>query len=166
MILNKSAIILFLFLIPCIAQNELEDPREAMIRHKQAYYSRAAELLKSSEIQETKSQSQIDARYYQLNMTINYNPNHIEASVTGIFTSLTSNLTTIELNLENSLSVDSVGDAAISFSHNNNLLTLTLDRAYNVDEDVIITVYYSGLPNQNDRRSFQYSFMPSGSPMA
>lgn len=162
--INRSIFFLFLLLILCFAQDNIENPREAMIRHKQAYFKKAA-LLKSAEFQETKNQGLIDARYYKLEMEIKYEPTDIEASVTAVFTSLTNNLTSIELNLENSLHVDSVAGAGITFSHQYDLLKIALDRTYTLNEDIEIIVYYSGTPSQMDWRSFQYDFMSSGTPM-
>ena len=164
MFLNNFIFILFIIVVLCLGQDAIEDPREAMILHKQLFFKQA-ELLKTTEIQETENQGVIDARYYKLEMEINYSPNEINASVTAVFTSLTDNLTSVELDLENSLSVDSVAGAAVSFSHSNHLLALTLDQVYHNDADVEVIVYYSGTPSQADRRSFQFDFMPSGSPM-
>ena len=103
--------------------------------------------------------------YYKLEIEINYDPNTIDASVMAIITSLTDNLASIELNLENSLTVEIVAGDAVSFSHYNNLLTLNLDRSYNLNEEIIVKIYYSGKPSQKDGRSFQFDYMPSGSPM-
>ena len=108
MFLIKSTIFLFIISILCFAQNEFEDPREAMIRHKQAYFDRAEQLLKSTQTQETENQGLFDVHYYKLDMEINYDPNTIDASVMAIITSLTDNLASIELNLENSLTVEIV----------------------------------------------------------
>ncbi|MBN1408060.1 MAG: T9SS type A sorting domain-containing protein [Calditrichaceae bacterium] len=165
MLLNKTTLVLFILLLPCFAQNDIEDPREAMIRHKQAYYSRAAELLKSSNIQETLNQRMFDARYYKLELQISYYINEIDGKVTVVFTSLMDNLTFIELNLENSLIVREVAGNAVSFSHNNNMLKITLDKSYNLNEEIVVEIYYYGLPSQVDGRSFQFGYMFQESPM-
>ena len=166
MLLNKSAIFLFILSVLCFAQYDFEDARKALIHHKQTYFARAEELLNSAQNQETDNQGLIDARYYKLEMKINYNPNNIEASVTAIFTSLTNALSKIELNLENSLTVEIVTGDAVSFSHIDNILILNLDREYNLNEEITVKVYYSGMPSQKDRRSFQFDAMTIGSPMA
>ena len=155
----------FIMALICSAQDFPEDPHQALIKHKQAYFGRAEELLKPAGPHETENQGLIDARYYKLDIKINYHPNGIEANVEALFKSLTDGLTTVQLNMENSLNVNSVAGAAVSFIHSSNLLTLILDRTYSLNEDVGVKVYYSGTPSQLDRRSFQFDTMPSGSDM-
>ena len=54
-----------------------------------------------------------------------------------------STLNSIKLNAVNtSLQIDSVDMAGVSFTHVNNILTITLDRTYNVSETADVKIYY------------------------
>ncbi len=54
-----------------------------------------------------------------------------------------STLQSIQLNAVNtSLTIDSVGLAAVSFTHSSNILTLNLDRTYNAFDTVQVKIYY------------------------
>jgi len=163
-LLFGSLFILIISAAVCFSQDTPGDPKEAMLLHKQYVYQQS-ELLKTNSLTETENQRLIDAGYYKLEMEISYVPEEIEGKLTAVFTSLTNNLNSIELDLENALSVDMVAGAAVDFIHENHILTLTLDRAYDKNEEVIVEVYYSGTPNQKFNRNFQFDNMPDGSPM-
>jgi hypothetical protein len=57
--------------------------------------------------------------------------------------SVDSTLSSIKLNAVNSsLTIDSVRLAGVSYTHSSNILTITLDRTYNVGETAQVKVYY------------------------
>ncbi|MCX6266533.1 MAG: hypothetical protein NTW16_04145 [Bacteroidetes bacterium] len=76
-------------------------------------------------------------------------PKNFSASVIIQF-SVDSTLTTIKLNAVNSsLVIDSVRMAGVSFSHADNILTITLDRAYIPGEIAEVKIYYRHLNVQD-----------------
>ncbi|MEJ2053216.1 MAG: M1 family aminopeptidase [Calditrichaceae bacterium] len=157
-------ITLIMYISICSAQDNPQDAKKVMLRHKQYIYNQA-KLLNTADIRVNENQRQFDAKYYKLEMEISYVPQAINAGVTAVLSSLTDNLNTIELDLENALTVDSVAGAAVSFSRENDLVVLTLDRPYDNGEQITVQVFYSGLPNQVYDRNFKFDTMPSGSPM-
>ncbi|MDP2362740.1 MAG: M1 family aminopeptidase, partial [Ignavibacteria bacterium] len=92
-------------------------------------------------------QHSFDAINYKLNLDI-YNcfispyPKSFTGSVILTF-QVDSTLNYIKLNAVNSsLVIDSVRLAGVSFTHTSNILTINLDRTYNIDETAQVKIYY------------------------
>ena len=92
-------------------------------------------------------QHSFDAINYKLNLDI-YNcfispyPKSFTGSVILTF-QVDSTLNSIKLNAVNtSLVIDSVRLAGVSFTHSSNILTINLDRTYNIDETAQVKIYY------------------------
>lgn len=92
-------------------------------------------------------QHSFDAVNYKLNLDI-YNcfispyPKSFSGSVILTF-QVDSVLNSIKLNAVNSsLVIDSVRLAGVSFTHTSNILTINLDRTYNIDETAQVKIYY------------------------
>lgn len=72
-------------------------------------------------------------------------------------------LNTIKLNAVNtSLAIDSirlVGGPVLSFTHSNNILTVTMNRTYNVGEIATIKIYYRHIATTNDGAFYTYNGM-------
>jgi aminopeptidase N len=96
----------------------------------------------------TANQAVYDARFYDLDLTVNPSTSTITGSVLTRATVVSGPLTTLDLDLDNLMTVSGVtsGGVAATFSHLNDVLTVNLDRSYATGELVDVRVNYSGNP--------------------
>ncbi len=96
----------------------------------------------------TPNQQQYDARTYDLDIDADFATTTVTGSVRMRATVTSGPLSTLELDLGDSMTADSVriAGAPASFSHASAVLTVLLDRAYATGETVDLTVWYHGVP--------------------
>ena len=100
--------------------------------------------------------SNIDVTYYKLELNVDYD-NHLLTGVTTIHAkSKLAALRNIFLDLESNMIVENVkiGNTALPFTHDNNVIDITLDRAYQENELITLQVYYEGNPQSSGFGSF------------
>ncbi len=87
--------------------------------------------------------------FYDLVMDIDPVSHILEGFTTVKAEVLDSPLTTLDLNLNNNMGVQSVtaGGNGVSYSHTSHVLTVTLDRTYQPGEMVTVVVQYGGNPD-------------------
>ncbi len=121
-------------------------PEEAA--RKIAFYERLALQERWSQAP-TANQLLLDARYYDLSLALD----PVTATLTGTlgarFTVSGAQVSGLDLDLAVTLSVSSVtaGGVPASFTHTNDVLSITLDRTYLQGETVTIGLAYSGVPD-------------------
>jgi aminopeptidase N len=105
-----------------------------------------------------KSDTTIDVNYYKLELALQTAPNLLTGKVT-----INSLVTVLSINslfydLSNALSVDSVTSTAgaISFTHLNNKIQISLPRTFNLNELTSTTIYYHGVPDPTGFGSFEF----------
>jgi aminopeptidase N len=100
-------------------------------------------------LQEPVLEPNIDVKYYKLDLKISTPNKFLSGNVTMIAQCVTPNLTFVNLDFTNTLSVDSVkmGNMNVFFIHQSGIISITLDRSYNYGEMVNIDIYYKGVPN-------------------
>ncbi|HKJ82294.1 MAG TPA: M1 family aminopeptidase, partial [Ignavibacteriaceae bacterium] len=105
--------------------------------------------------------STIDATYYKLNLLINYDARNIDGIVTVSFKSNSTNLTSFNLDLQNTLVVDSVkmNGNKLSFSRPpaKAQLVITLPSALSLNQEESVDIYYQGNPASSGFGSFTFS---------
>jgi len=100
-------------------------------------------------------QSQVGNTYnqYYLRAIWEINPNqlYIKGNVTYYF-SMTENSNSLTFDLHDTLNVDSVifDNNEVTFSHNNNLLSINLPITLNQGDNDSLTIYYNGTPTNNN----------------
>ncbi len=96
----------------------------------------------------TANQAVYDARFYDIDLTVNPSTSTITGSVLTRATVISGPLTTLDLDLDNIMTVSGVtaGGVAATFSHLNDVLTINLNRAYATARTVEVGVNYSGNP--------------------
>lgn len=148
------------------AQNPdpFDEAKIALIEHKQKRFENTA-LVKTASMNKTLSQNQFDAQYYKIEMQIKYNPNSILATVTGCFTSLVEDLSSIILDFDETLVIEHIGGDAISYNHEGLELTLNLNRSYHRHEKFSVEISYFGKPSEEFPNYFRFDVMSDGSPM-
>ena len=109
-------------------------------------------------------QGDFDALYYGLDLNIDTTYKVIWGAVTMQGKSKVSSLNTVILDLFDNMVVDSIktGGTNLAFTHSSNLINITLDRAYALDENFLFTVYYHGHPVEGGFLAFAFRY--HGSP--
>ncbi len=132
--------------------------------HKMLGEMKARKLLRQREamrkvaIKPPANQDDYDALYYGLNLTIDDTTQTISGWVDMEAESKISGLTSVSLNLIDSLTVDSVklSSTSLSFVHSDNLIDITLDKAYNSSEKLVLSVFYHGHPEPGGFQAFTF----------
>jgi hypothetical protein len=92
-----------------------------------------------------------DMDYYAITLDIDHVSEFIHGSVDTYGTVTVSQLDTVMINLLNSMTVDSIYNATgnLTFVHQNDHITVYLDRTYAQDEQFNFTVVYNGHPSSS-----------------
>ncbi|WP_026994179.1 M1 family aminopeptidase [Flectobacillus major] len=100
----------------------------------------------------------IDITYYKLDIRVDYSPQQISGGVSIFAKSKINNLNRVVLDLQNVLATDSViaNGRKLAFSHQNNQITISLDKTYQSNQVVQLVVYYHGVPGSSGFDSFVF----------
>ncbi len=114
--------------------------------------------------------AEIDVTYYKLDLKVTYSPNYLIGIVQVNAKPASSSLNNFFLDLQNSLTVDSIklGNSKLTFTHQNAKINITLDRTYSTNEEFSIAVYYQGTPGSSGFGSFEFGTQdgtPKGEPV-
>jgi len=160
--MKRPDIVFLIILSFFLLVNAQESATSILAKHKQQIYKNATFSPRSSEL--VTAQNQIDALYYEIHITIDYATPKLDGKVFAKFKVLVDSLQQVRLDLERTMTVDSVSAAAISAIHNQDMIELELDKPYSFGEEFILTIHYSGAPNTGGFGYFQFDQMPDGSP--
>jgi aminopeptidase N len=161
--------VFFLLLIVLVAQTTLAVdttpvapvPAETPFTHK---YQTQQHRLQESEMKarlmslldfddpgRTANMELYDVTFYDLEMELIPLTQTLTGTTTVVAEVLTGPLAAMDLNLRDNMGVSAVtsGGVAATFYHNNNILTVTLDRTYQTGETVTLAIDYSGNPSSN-----------------
>jgi len=108
----------------------------------------------------TAADGDTDLRHYKLDIEILPNQTRVQGTSTVTLDSLADNLTSVKLYLEpngGQMAVTSVGGNATAFNLAGDVLTLTLDRAYNHGEQIVVAVNFGGVPLNTGFGSFVWN---------
>jgi aminopeptidase N len=105
------------------------------------------------------SEPNIDVTYYKLNLRVTAAPAYLRGVVTMNARSTTSSLTSVKLDLMNTMTVDSVktGGIRLSFVQQPTTVTITLDRADTSGELLTMDIFYRGVPGSSGFGSFEFA---------
>jgi len=105
------------------------------------------------------SDETIDVTYYKLDVAVDYNSKNIGGTITINAKSLQDGLNSLYLDLQSALKVNYINHNGknITFTHENNIINLTLYKTYNLGEEFKIEVNYSGTPGSSGFGSFEFS---------
>jgi len=137
-----SILIFILLILPSFAQES--DPN---FTDKMALQESKSFLLKSS-FKENESYSETDLVYQRMEWEIDPNVKYIRGVVTSYFKSKIENLTQIEFDLNDTITVDSViqNKQKINFTQNENKLIIPLHQSLSNQQLDSVQVYYQGVP--------------------
>jgi aminopeptidase N len=106
------------------------------------------------------NQVDFDAIYYGLDLNIDTTSKVIYGEVKMLAKSKISSLNTVALDLFDNMVVDSIkmAETLLSYTHSSNLINITLDRAYTLNENFLIMVYYHGHPVEGGFLAFAFRY--------
>ncbi len=143
------------------AQVPLENSFKNILASKKSYLLEKVAL---AEAGATKNQMAYDVLYYSLELNLDPTKKNLTGSVSIWLQIVEGRLDSIELNLWSGMSVTDVGFSGRRSSHNNDILTVGLDRSYVNGEKVLIQINYEGEPQNSPYNSFDFG-EKSGQPM-
>ncbi|WP_163325857.1 M1 family aminopeptidase [Draconibacterium mangrovi] len=148
-------ILLFLY----ISVNVMAQENELFISDKLALEESRNFVLKSNFI-ESQNNSLTDFIYQRMEWQVDPAVRYISGEVTTHFKSQTGLLNTIEFDLSDSLTVDSVliRNKTVTFTHQNNKLEVDLPESLLPDQLDSVSVFYQGVPTTSGFGSFETSF--------
>lgn len=130
--------------------------------HKALGEAKARTLLKEREallkVKAPTNQDDFDALYYGLNLRINDTTKIVYGQVDMEAKSNIDGLNMVFLDFYDNMTVDSVKMNGVipSFSHSSNLIGVTLDKTYNLNEKFLISVFYHGHPTEGGFMAFSF----------
>ncbi len=112
---------------------------------------RLMEMFATQEAERTANQEQYDVTFYDLIMDVESSTETLVGITTIEAVVLAGPLSTMELNLQENMTVSTTTCAGQEVSHNHadNLLTVNLDRPYDEGEEISVTVTYAGAPSSD-----------------
>ncbi|MDB4303951.1 M1 family aminopeptidase, partial [Desulfosarcina sp.] len=93
-----------------------------------------------------KGDTNIDVKFYYIDITVGVWSPYIEGDVQIIFESLINNLETFSISLNSALTVDNVSAPCESFYQDGDMIIITLDDEYQTGEQIDLTITYHGVP--------------------
>lgn len=124
------------------------DPRSVLWEPKQAAFEKLQAALALPPDAARASQDDYDVYYYDLDIEIDEGPETVAGSVVMRATSTVDGLTTVIMDLYGNMTVDSVkhDGGAASYTHNGDLITVTLNSTVNTAGTFEVEVAYHGAP--------------------
>jgi aminopeptidase N len=98
----------------------------------------------------------IDVTYYKLNLGLSYSPRNLKGEVTIYAKSKVSNLSQVHIDLQNTLTTDSIkiANKPVAFSHQNGQIKINLDKNYAENQTISLMIYYHGATSFTGLGSF------------
>ena len=128
--------------------------------HKKEIENKKRAFLKLSNTQAASpNQQKFDVVYYRLDLDIQVLQERIQGYVQMVARVVDGPINVVELNLHNSMTVDSVvaDSGPLSFNHLDHILTVTLDKDYANNETISFQVYYQGDPTSTGSDAFVFT---------
>ncbi|MDX8337674.1 M1 family aminopeptidase [Draconibacterium sp. IB214405] len=147
---------ILLFLGLCLNMQAQND--ELFISEKIALEESRSFLLKSS-FAESQNYNQTDFIYQRMEWQVDPAVRYISGKVTTYFKSNVESLETLEFDLSDSLSVDSITirNSIVPFSHQDNKISIEMTEPLVLDQIDSVSIYYRGTPPSSGFGSFAVS---------
>lgn len=138
----ESALFLFFVITPTIFPQETENvtPNEFCAFDWHNWIDKIVYETKISE------DTTFKIIHYEINFNILLGPAFIESKANSNFKVDIQDLSTITLQLSNEFVVDSITGNVMPYKFTSDSVNITLDRNYNIGDEVNITLYFSGVP--------------------
>ncbi|MBN2173881.1 MAG: hypothetical protein JW731_07110 [Bacteroidales bacterium] len=142
--MNKYISIFLVLIISVLFNNAIAQKSETLLDHYVNEYRTFKEFIAKS--MEFKGDTNIDVKFYYLDIFIGIESPFISGNVTCIFEPVTENLETIRFDLNRSLTVDSITAPCESFYQDGDEIVINLDDTYNPGDQLEIKTFYHGIP--------------------
>ena len=159
--MKRFTLILLIILLNSFLLAQDESVFSALARNKQHLPSQAL-LMPAGPVQ-TLSQSETDAQYYEIQITVDYENSRIYGLVRARFRVRSDSLRTLWLDLKSNMDVESISGAGTVFQHQNDLLQITLNQTYLRDDTLSVCIRYSGTPSAEGFGYFTFDEFPDHS---
>ncbi|HLF14701.1 MAG TPA: M1 family aminopeptidase [Bacteroidota bacterium] len=164
----RITVILLLILLPAVRASAQRKPsRDAgaekiLIQSEMERYRARAPLAQRA----TLADDNYDVTWYELRLRISTNPGQITGVVAIRAASVIDGLSSVRIDLSDSLSVDTIvsPNGPLSYTRASNMITVYLDSSYLAGEIFTIHVAYHGLPAPSGFGSFVFSVTAQGAP--
>jgi aminopeptidase N len=122
--------------------------------------------LTTASLRATPADENYDVTWYRLDLTVTKDPDLISGTVTIRSTSVITGLSSIRIDLSDSLAIDSITDGAdtLSFTRTSNTVTVYLDDVKSAGDLFDINVTYHGVPDPSGFGSFAFAVTQQGAP--
>jgi len=158
---NMFFIIFLILVIVLIAETEYPDFDRHIARTNESLekQSETYDQFKSVSLDQTRNMECYDVVYYFIDVDIDFGEQYIIASVLMRFELLEDNISQIDMNFANTLSIDTIthNEAALDFSHEDDIITISFPEMHQTGEVLEIEVNYYGNPvnRLNDGMKFR-----------
>jgi aminopeptidase N len=132
-------LVLFIYSLAAYTQKS-----ETLIDHYKNEYKTFKEFIKYSEA--IKGDTNIDVKFYYIDISIGIWSPYIEGNVQIIFEPLVNSLETVSISLNSALTVDNVSAPCESFYQDGDLIIISLEDEYQPGEQIDLTITYHGVP--------------------
>lgn len=152
----------FIYLLTCQILFAHEIPNDWLDSHIENKIRLQKKITANLE-QTTRNQSRFDVHWYQIQLKIDPTQKWVIGKVDMRAAALTNDLNQIELNLGNHLTVESVHfqQMSVPFSHQHNLVNLSLSQPLAENAEFEISVFYQGNPYLGSQRGFVFDSFDS-----
>ncbi len=163
--LRIAIILLLIVTVPAVAQRKpsWDAGAEKILIQSEMERYRARTMLAQ---RVTLADDNYDVIWYELRLRISTNPNQVSGVVAIRAASVIDGLSSVRIDLSDSMSVDSIisANGALSYTRASNMVTVYLDSSYMAGEIFTIHVAYHGLPKSSGFGSFAFSVTGQGAP--
>lgn len=103
-----------------------------------------------------RSDTNINVTYYKLDLYVTENPDFLSGSVMINSASRNNGLNSLFYDFSNNMSVDSIlsGNVRLSYSHSQNVISVSLNKSYNAGQNIPMNIFYHGVPVPTGYGSF------------
>jgi aminopeptidase N len=140
-----------------LTESDMEARRQlykSEMEHRQQRYRQA---------QQTLSMESYDAIYYKLEFNIGIEPDSFHGKATEKFICLVDDLDTLDLDFDSYLPILDVEGDAVSNELNDYLLSLELNKTFNIGDTIEVVIEYQGIPrSEGDYAGFWFGIHRKG----
>jgi len=148
--MKTKSILFVVFLFTCLLSQESREFRKSEMM--------SYDYLQKANKNNYPGDPNIDVSFYKLHITILYDIKKILGETRIDAVSLIDGLNSINLELINNFSIDSIkmNNIKVNFTHSSDKIHIELDSAYNLNKKISLTIYYYGSPGSTGFGSFQF----------
>lgn len=145
-----TVVMLFGFIFNVLPQDDINFCQQSKIRQFKS-------LMKAKQINYP-GDPNYDVTYYKLDLSLTFEPQNISGAVTVNAKITTDNVSSVFLDLVDTLIVDSVklNGANTSYTHLDDKLNINLNSAHNSGDQISLIVFYHGIPGTSGFGSFTF----------